>query len=913
MMDELQRIGVKFRKNAAVSTLRKLCIDNGCVGQGVVSAAADEAGPSAPPPATTTPAQKAKNDMIAALKAKGVATKKKISIPELFGMCVNEEIPGYKYDVQTRVVKTTVKCALRSAMNLDGDRWTEFRAKIDDLVNVISRMLRRTSLALAHHVQCVLEDGHQIPDLERQKDTYWKRWLRVGMIDEWPVAEHVDPHLITHVDVRDDGTVGLSLHAQSDDGALVRRYFERIAGNVGKVLDAAGGDYVRELPPSAYFDQVLNFAGHTLETVVVNNAFVPLLARLTRLSKNVVDTIKRRQRLKTSFTNYHVMNAIKSGIVHQGTPVQLRAWIAEVRARLGVAAGVRVHDDYAKTKLGFEEAVRFNAWMQRRFVELKVRRIKVMPIFGVQRVHVRLDAKVLVEIVKQMFPDLKELAALKAMQTWGAAEVKRGGMGYSDPEDNAEWFPKFAKKTKKSLGNDEALWAEHKAEEALHLQRAEAVRATDEYKAQLQKRQTYLDARHAVVTTLFNRLPRKKAPWVFDCSVMTDGVSLSLPFTRRVPHNVIPKSIVPTQPKAKLTDGVERSSSRSDDVGTDKWDRNAATNFVTGRGETLVAGLDGGRSNLADVSYLHRRKGANGKDVDAHGHFRLTRGDYYCRSGIRGQDSAKARRWAAMDERWATLQGDGTALRAADSASIVGYLEAYTQLSEDWWKLALKRVESRANLQRYVGKRHVLDKFFSDVKKSMEKDFPNAEPEIAYGSAVQGMKATGPGEVAAPVGEAFKACKRIFRDRLCIVDENFTTKNSWETGETKELVYLVPGDVVDGKQTWRLAHTDKKRAPVVAKEHVAAVEAYNRDNAIRGTHRRGGKLRVEDDKGGDDTHVDPEYEVRKLHYPEVRGLRFCPRTRKYLDRDKAASLTIARLRSTEKQGLPRPRPFCRPP
>jgi hypothetical protein len=44
---------------------------------------------------------------------------------------------------------------------------------------------------------------------------------------------------------------------------------------------------------------------------------------------------------------------------------------------------------------------------------------------------------------------------------------------------------------------------------------------------------------------------------------------------------------------------------------------------------------------------------------------------------------------------------------------------------------------------------------------------------------------------------------------------------------------------------------------------------------------------------------------------KTRGLRFCPERRLYLDRDREAARTIARLCRTEMLGLPRPAVFSK--
>jgi hypothetical protein len=65
--------------------------------------------------------------------------------------------------------------------------------------------------------------------------------------------------------------------------------------------------------------------------------------------------------------------------------------------------------------------------------------------------------------------------------------------------------------------------------------------------------------------------------------------------------------------------------------------------------------------------------------------------------------------------------------------------------------------------------------------------------KVAYGSAYSTVKATGPGEVAAPVGDTFKACKRLnykikyhfFKEHLHVTDEFRSTMVFWESGMRK--------------------------------------------------------------------------------------------------------------------------------
>ena len=87
------------------------------------------------------------------------------------------------------------------------------------------------------------------------------------------------------------------------------------------------------------------------------------------------------------------------------------------------------------------------------------------------------------------------------------------------------------------------------------------------------------------------------------------------------------------------------------------------------------------------------------------------------------------------------------------------------------------------------------------------------------------------------------------------------------------------------------------------------MKAYLEKKTIQGKHRRGGTSKEYDKSQG--ISVKKNKEGKQIRYPEVRGLRFSPEDGMYLDRDREAALTIARLCCMEKLGLPRPYPFDR--
>jgi hypothetical protein len=248
--------------------------------------------------------------------------------------------------------------------------------------------------------------------------------------------------------------------------------------------------------------------------------------------------------------------------------------------------------------------------------------------------------------------------------------------------------------------------------------------------------------------------------------------------------------------------------------------------------------------------------------------WKLTRAQYYIHAGITKQNLRKERRDAALKPVWQDLGGsaddDTSALRTASSVDVASYVAKYEKVRPQWWSHALKRRESRDAFQRFIGKRSALDRFWVGVKRGLEALFPDAEKHIvAYGSAYATMASSGRGEVAVPTTGAYNACRRIFgASGVAVVDEFRSTAFEWETGKRKTVVYRKR----DGVGVRAGAVTD------------SATAAARREN--------GSPI-------------------------EVRGLRFSPERRLFLNRDEHAAVTIARLHVMELSGLGRPRPFAR--
>jgi hypothetical protein len=771
-----------------------------------------------------------------------------------------------------------VKCALRKAMrfespsqrestgNEDGAKAADaqfdaFRDTVDAYVNITSRMLRRASLALAHHMTRVAEAGQRIPDLRSKGDTYWKDWLRLGS------------------GAGDERTPGRGFGAAADvEAAQIDESHALVAEALGPCLGDGPG-YIAK--PPEYFDQVLNYAGHTLRTAVDNNAWVPLFSRLARLLKHELAAMPDAQGIKT----YDVLSAARwpqRPDLH-GWPHSVRALIAEVRRRLDASLDTCLHDEYGK-RLDFPTLFAFNYWMQQRFEALGQRRMRLSPIFDVRRAHVRLDAKTLLSLLRtRAAPGSDSAERLRELQEM---EKRAAGDGSRFRDPDRFMLPPRPEK-EKDEGREAA-----KRRKAEYDDEVAKVRATAAYAAQKAKYDALVAAQRRLVASFFvDAKVLGKRGWTFDCSIATDGVAVSLQFSckeRRAKQR--PKRKARAQTRAAAAGGG----------GDADYDRE----LVTELDDRIVLGLDPGRANLATVTYLDKA----GQSQT----WRLSRGEYYAKSGIALRERRGARRNAAMADAWVSLGGEGRALSTARAADIEGYLAAYAAMREPWWLQALPRRTSRSELQAYSGKRRVLDSFFAKIARVVKKAFPNKEATVAYGSAGQKMRPTGKGEVAVPTTGTFAACCRVFRNgATAVVDESYTTVVHWSTGTRKELVYKVPALTPSGKLTERLEHSRGNRPPVVHEVDRPAVEAYLQRKKAQDKKRRGGPGAAEVAGGGQPPLPPPQGAAAMVRYPEVRGLRFVPEMRMYLDRDKSSALAIGRLRCMELLGRARPAPFCR--
>ena len=238
----------------------------------------------------------------------------------------------------------------------------------------------------------------------------------------------------------------------------------------------------------------------------------------------------------------------------------------------------------------------------------------------------------------------------------------------------------------------------------------------------------------------------------------------------------------------------------------------------------------------------------------------------------------------------------GGGLKTIHSEDILSYLKVYAECEKKWWSLALEKKESASKFNGYCGKRRVLDSFFARVKKEALAQTGMEKVCVAYGNPNLSNGTKGKGEVAAPMTDTYKSCKRIFED-VKPMDEYRTTAVSWESATYKETVYRK----IDENGVGSLHHVAKgHKIPFVPDDERARVRAYLEKTKVKNRHRKGGLIQPEKPDDG-----------KKIRYPEVRGLRYSKVDCMFKDRDGESGACLARLRCMELMGRQRPYPFNR--
>ncbi|KAG2424898.1 hypothetical protein HXX76_014056 [Chlamydomonas incerta] len=654
-------------------------------------------------------------------------------------------------------------------------------------------------------------------------------------------------------------------------------------------------------PKGALWNQVLNYAATEFETMVCNNAWVPLFPRLGRLCKTwlshlcpslkklvkavrdhaeeqlpwdfdfwlpelqqfVREEVERLQhvpgqlqqmeeraeelwsRLSSSVPKkaYHVLEEIRcaspAGEQHSGKPEwhrEVQRFVVEVRRQLRARADQALFDDHGAKQMSFPEVLRFNFWMQQQFIELRTKRMKLMPT-SVQHLmemekennrfqsHAAKQAPAAAELAQEEASDDEEDAA--SASSVGPSTSAGSGPSSRKPAINRRDPKKMLPRTIKR--KECASVEEFKAKQLERQAKVERIKKLPEFTDREQQYAALKKQEDTVMELLFDKRVlslRSGSGLLFDFSLVTDGVAASLQYQRPKSASLNSstdrargRAKVLKKPKAKGAGKKGAAGQRKKSApqpGADaptteeEWDRHL--DCFDEASNLLTLGADPGRRFLVTVGLVTAYAlSADGKRLECKDKQRrytwsLSRAQYRHESGVRRQDLLKAQRYSALQQFFADLCQPETALRTDDPNTIQAYMQAVAPRRAEWWSLALQKVESEAAFARYRGKRSVLDRFWARVRRDVARLLPrgDAQPrvELAYGSCGVTMKSGGRGEVSVPVAGTYKACVRAFgganvrasplkKTSVQVTTEFRSTMVSWETGMVKRLVYRV--------------------------------------------------------------------------------------------------------------------------
>lgn len=798
---------------------------------------------------------------------------------------------------KTVVVKKCLISALKDSLKDDAKQF--FLDYVDQCTTLISHMLRRSSILLNFYVTKCMCIGTNVVDFDEVKDAFWKQLLR-GRLDE------------------------LGSEPFPDDG--INAAFDELQDSLGTSTSLWG---VNDIP--LYFDRTLGHAGILLKTAVLNNLSVPLLSKMQRLCKAKAATIE-------GVSGFDLLKAVRSGATDFEWIKEATEFVKAARNVLGLAEGSTWYDDTT-----FKSTVLLNTswWMQTQFSSLGRRKNIIIPVFDVSRAHVRFDATHMYLLSwmcmapshphpppqrKQYMSDKEFDDALKTHKQLMACPVKKNFSTVTEydaalsayktrKEDISNYKAAMDahKKLNPSLGETKkdkppvpkdvvnqkfphpdpnfitkrpanmtpAQWKEERDRHAAlmapyHKQVAE-YKQSDEFKQLEKEYDEYTQRVTLGAGKLFKPFKDKSASsgWSPSGSIMTDGVSLCVCYEKQIPR-VTKQRTVDDDEKAQPFDDYDPSD-------------------PTIVGNHLVVGVDGGRVKIATVACV---------DNDRKQHtWSLSRAQYYSHSGIWRETRKKQAEYQPLIDKLGT-RPENAVLRAVNHAEIKNYIEWSASVEDVWWPLALARRQSRRKMRLYSQKRSVLSSFWHTVHTELKAIDDHQPIHIAYGSAVKTMKSTGRGEIAAPTTEVFASCKREFGPENVVLEwEHNTTKVSWDTKKPKEAVYKKVVCLGENLFAETLCHTRQRYMPLVPEAEQEHMRLYKEAASRKAKRRRGGTMPWKHSLMSQDKE-------EKMCYVECRGLRFCPETRKYYDRDASSARAIAGLRCLTLRGLGRPTMFC---
>ena len=704
------------------------------------------------------------------------------------------------------------------------------KKKLTDFIDISSeltgRLTRRASLIFLYYITSVLGEGNNIPDLESKSQSYFVTWLQIGL--------------------RCFGS------PMPDDPDLLQCYNELQAFH--NIEDESGHPWGIVIPTG--YARIITYAAEQWRSSLINHYKVHLF-----------QTMKRACRLMAGngVTTTNLYMEILKGPANniEASEGQLM-FIGLLRNAFNCGSSEFTEETY------FSIPVRANVmWLlQTTFASLGARKIQMSPIFAVQRPHVRLDLATLADLAARF----NTKGTYKSISTW---KVQNKKSEISDPEIALRSKLQITAKPKKLPGASKAQWEEITSAYKAEAERIDALRReernTTKFKAQME---SYKQARNSIVSqamSFFKPFEDKKTTsgWIASPSINTDGISLSIEYTKNVKVRKITKKRRKTTEECCDYDPLEDTTTN----------------------DSIIIGVDPGRTSLVAAAWVVGDKTKTSK---------FTRSQYYQEGGIK-KNNAVIKEWdKPMKGEFNRLRETVGTKKSHNWHEIYKYIEWNSSVETKWFDLRLQRKYNRQKFGMYIKKREALDQYASTLKKQVQAMAPNKTVKVAYGACGPTMRSNGKGELSVPTTGIYNSFKRVFGQRnVFLTDEFKTTKVSWETGKDKEAAYCIPTFSFDQLES-HLFHTKSEYMPTVKQKDMPAYWLWSKWKHRKKNARLGGKLEKE-------MPAIPE----RPRFVEVRGLCFCPKSGLFVDRDYTAARAIAGIGRLLLLGKGRPSPFCR--
>ena len=246
--------------------------------------------------------------------------------------------------------ETVTCCGLSQSLLVPARQKQDVIKHITAISTSVSKAVRRGSLFASVHFTRLLEHGLDVPIKQCKTDSFWRQIMLVGSAD---IAD-----------------------------AELSATWQQVQGYIPyNANDRALNDW-----------QSMTYAAQTMKTVFINNIYVPLGNRLTRMCKVFLYKRKTTPVVRVSAA----VRAVEDGNVAD-LPDDVAAFVLQIRAQLMGDSKAALTTAWMKKHL--DKVLSFNYWMQKWFQEHGRRGIRLVPLFTVSRKFVKLDTGTLVRIL----------------------------------------------------------------------------------------------------------------------------------------------------------------------------------------------------------------------------------------------------------------------------------------------------------------------------------------------------------------------------------------------------------------------------------------------------------------------------------------------------------------------------------